>query len=299
MRLQYLHHRAEWLPEDFELPQRLEDATAEELFARSVHRSPERGLIGLKLGPADGAGIWDASGKLLLDLPHGGDVAFPSGGKEVLTLERGFGKCQSGGVAGLPNTVRRLELGSFRRLAETELCTPWGIGQSLVLDGSGTRGLVTWREQRQWGYLTIDVRQLKALPPRFEFHAATMSPPAFSKDGKQVLSCNPVRQIWWAEEGADWDDPSPGNAFKVSTITVHDLAADQVSKHDLLVTLPAGWRPDRPEDPDWHQVWGPEIVSDTQIRVWLPDGSEELLSLPLPARVEITRPLKTTRNETP
>jgi hypothetical protein len=292
MRLLHVHHRSEWLPQDFDLPPQLKGV--KKLFVSSVQSAKDLGLVALQFGPARAAGIWDESGKLLLFPTDAFDLAFLPGGKEVLVLAPGFGKCADGN-AGRPSTLRRLELQTWNCVAKAEICVPTTVGQQIVIDPKGERGLVTWHEQNEWGYVTVDLHLQKLLPPTFEWNTDTMSRPAFSPDGKLVVSCNLHQEVWWAGDDGDWTDPSPGGMQKVSTITVHDLASNQVSQHELFVAVDAGWLPDRPEEIEWQQIWGPEFVSDREFRIWLPDESEEILTLPLPPRIEIGRPLKKTR----
>src|SRR5207247_7807274 len=92
-----------------------------------------------------------------------------------------------------------------------------------------------------------------------------------------------------------WETPSPGGSFEVGVITIHDVKSDVFTNHVVAVNLQEGWIPDRPEAPEWNQIWGPEFVSEREFRFWLPDDSTEHLTLPLPPRIEIRRPIGTKR----
>jgi hypothetical protein len=122
-----------------------------------------------------------------------------------------------------------------------------------------------------------------------EWKVATLPPPAFAPDDAFVVSCN-YAHVWWSDDHDDWCGKSPGGDFKAGSIAVHDLVADAVTNHDVMVRLQAGWAPDSPED-ERQMIWGPEFVSDRAFRIWLPDGSVELLELPLPRTVLVTRTL--------
>jgi hypothetical protein len=292
MRLRYFHHRQELLDQDFEIPKEL---AGSRLHLNRLRSAKGSGLLALQLSPPPSAGIWDRSGKLVYLPPNAKDVVLLPGEKELLVLEPAVRNAADPKV-GVPSVLKRVDLASRMTLAEGRIVAPTNIGQSLVLAPKGDRALVTWHEQTEWGYVTFDPQHLKQLPPVFEWRTLTDSPPSFSPDGKLVVSCNYVQEVWWAgKNGGDWHDPSPGGAWKVATIVVHELASGQTSQHDLLVTVDEGWLPDRPEEREWQQVWGPDFVSDRQFRIWLPDDSEEILSLPLPPRIEIGRPLRNTR----
>jgi len=55
------------------------------------------------------------------------------------------------------------------------------------------------------------------------------------------------------------------------------------------VELPGGWQADRPEDSSWDMIWGPEFYLRSS------DDSEDILTLPLSPKIEIYRPLATSR----
>jgi len=283
MRLRQLHHSWEWLPGDFELPPDL--SGRKELYVWRVHRTADRAFIALKLD--DGAGIWDATGKLLQFFEHGEDVEFLVGGKQALSLVRLYKQAARGHWNGL----QLVDLTDFSIQSKAEIYTPWSYGQYLVLDSKCEKGVVTWREQTEWGYAAFDVATLTPLPASLAWNTATLSPPAFAPDSSTVVCCHRHRSRWWVDEAGDWYDPSPGGLHKLATLTVHELASNTVTAHDLLVTLTEGWLPDRPEEEEWQAAWGPEFVSSREFRIWLPDGSQEILTLPLPPKVEISRPL--------
>jgi hypothetical protein len=293
MLLLHYHHRQEWLEQDFEIPQELTDT---KLYVNCVRMSKDSNLLSMQLSSPPRGGIWERSGKLVFLPANAKDVVLLPKEKELLVLERVFRKVSPNNT-GVPCLLKRLEFSTRKVLAQGEIITPHNIGQSLIVAPKGDKALVTWHEQVDWGYATVDLHQMRQLPQSFEWHTLTDSPPSFSPDGKLVVSCNFVRpQAWWAgEDGGDPQDPSPGGTLKVSTIVVHDLESGQTSQHDLLVTVDEGWLPDRPDEREWQQVWGPEFMSDQQFRIWLPDDSEEMLTLPLPPRIEIKRPLKNTR----
>jgi hypothetical protein len=172
---------------------------------------------------------------------------------------------------------------------------PWGGVEYLIVDHRRKTAVATWREQSQWGYVGVDLATLAQTDVALTADGPTLSPPAFSPDDAMIVACHYTGNRWWSDDPDDWYAPSPGGERKVGTISVHYLATGRISFHDVFVDLPAGWLPDRPEEPDWSMLWGPEFESVDAFHVWLPDETKETLTLPLPSRIVIKRGLSTTR----
>lgn len=290
MRIKLLHHTSEWLPGDYEAPA---GRTGEKhLTAWRLHRDGDR--IGLALSAPRGAtawGVWTSAGKLLHYVEQGADLAFVPQG--ILSLEQGF--IRPTGAPGRLHRIRRLDGATFEPRAEGKVHVRTGSARYLVVDHRSTRALATWRDQTEWGYVVIDAVTLEQSKVSVEWPLATLPAPAFSPDDAVVVSCNYFSHVWWAPDHDDWYGKSPGGDFKMGSISVHDLASNAITHHDVVARLPAGWAPKAPEEDEWQMIWGPEFVSDRAFRIWLPDGSEEVLSLPLPVAVRIDRPLATDR----
>jgi hypothetical protein len=290
MRVKLLHHASEWLSGDFEPPEHL--VQKEYLVAWRVHRNELDGSTALKL--QSGTGVWDAAGKLLLYLKRGGDLNWLNGFHDLLSLENVF--CPCDGRKGVHHRLRRLETSSFRELQEIGICVPEGAVRYLVLNATKRKCLATWIEQTSWGYVQLDLETKAATRLSLRWKAPTLPPPAFSPDDRFIVACHYYKAGWWNDMQDDPAEyPSPGGVRKVSTITVQDAASGDVSSHDLLVKLPKGWMPERPNDYGWDMVWGPEFISAEEFNIWLPDDTAQVLRLPLPARVILERELRTTR----
>jgi hypothetical protein len=292
MKAKLLHHASEWIPGDFEAPEKY--SREDHLTVRCVHRDLRGGLVSMKLDPT-GVGVWGASGRLLHFIERGTDLAWSREFVGPLSLESQFGRCRAG--KGIRHALKRLEAGSFRVLDEMEVCVPTGGVEYLVINHMGDHGLATWLEQSEWGYVILDLRMLLQLPGGLTWPSATLAPPEYSLDDAFIVSCHFFRNGWWTDTVDDyWDFPSPGGLRKVGAISVHDVAAGAVSHHDVLLELPPGWMPAEGDHPDWNMIWGPSFVSDRSFHIWLPDESTELLTLPLPPQVEIRREIRTQRS---
>lgn len=274
--------RSKRLKGDFQAPPAF--TGLEELEAYHVRRNDRSGEVALKL--KRGAGIWDRNGKLLHFNPRGADLAWLPETSDLLSLEVTFGRCT--GRQGIKHSLQRLN-SRFEVVAQMEICVPHGGVEYLVMSPKGDLCLATWLDQNEWGYVTIDVKDWVQREAHLNWPSPTLSPPAFSLDGTQVVACHSHRDTWWHEEhGDDAEEiPSPGGSWLVGVVTAHDLAASTVNRHDVRVTVPKGWLPNDPYDSVWHYLWGPEFLSDRKFRVWLPGGREKIFDLPLPARVDI------------
>jgi hypothetical protein len=205
-----------------------------------------------------------------------------------------FGKCRSG--EGIRHVLRRLNFGSFQPIQEMEICVRLGCVDYLVPDHRGDLALCTWRDAAEWGYVVANLSMMSQLPGGFSYPYPTMCSPDISPDDRFVVSCNSCVRGWWAEDFEDYEhSTSSGGLHEVGTISVHDIVSDTISHHMVMLSLPEGWMPDRPDHSEWSEIWGPEFVSERTFRIWLPDDSPELLTLPLPERIEIHRPIATER----
>lgn len=291
MKARLIHHSTEWLPGDYEAPQPL--AGEKQLNVWRVNQDAASGLVAMKLDK--GTGLWDGNGKLLLYIDAGADLAWSSTPGVMLSLEQKFGPCQRE-PKHIAHMLRWRQAPSGRVLKETEVCVVAGGVRHLVLSHKLDKCLATWLDQNIWGYVLMDLESMRQQPASLYWRSATLSPPGFSPDDALAVSCHYFRDGWWTDEIDDfWEHASPGGLRKVGTISVHELASNHVSNHDVLIELPRGWLPDNGDRSDWNMIWGPDFVEPRAFSIWLPDGSTETLSLPLPPKVEIRRPLATKR----
>jgi hypothetical protein len=242
-------------------------------------------------------GVWDRSGSLRLFVKRGADMAWSSRNSATLfSLEATFGGYSQ--QLGVRHALKRLETGTFRVLQEMEVCVPTGGVEYLVPAHRSDQWMAMWLEQNEWGYVQVDVEAMIQGPIQKSWETLINCPPAFSPDDRFIISCPLWRSGWWTDDTDDidfWESPSPGGWHQVGSILVHDIQLDSVSEHKVLVDLPKGWMPERPEADEWDWFWGPEFVSRNEFKIWLPDDSIEILRLPLQTRIEIQRGLNTMR----
>jgi hypothetical protein len=291
MRAKFIHHQQEWLPGDFEPPPNLRKGDFI-IVRRFCHN--ERTKV-TAMSTNHGAGLWDEAGHLFWFCDQARDLAWANNSIDLYSLETRLGPCSEG--RGVRHAVRRFDAsGSVLVTAESEICVPTGGVEYLVMDHNGGTCLATWLDQTQWGYVLVNLHSMAQMAGGFYYSAASIAPPAFSPDNARIVSCNRLRSGWWTDSADDyWNSPSPGGPRQLGTISVHNVAKNAVSYHELVIYLPPGWLPDRPLASEWNMVWGPEFVSEHAFRIWLPDDTPEVLSLPLPARIELKRRLDTQR----
>lgn len=286
-------HETVDLPLDLEPPERF--AQGKHLFATRMARWMSNAGERLALKLNGGVGIWNQTGKLLHFIDKAADIQFLEHKNVVLILENRF--AHEEGQQAVRHALVIADPSTMTSIGEMMIAVPTGGVEHLVLNGQRDRALLTWLDQRQWGFVEVALLdKFVQTPTQFSFETATISPPAYSPDGSHIASCNFFRSMWWADEPCDWYDPSPGGERKVASIAITNTSCE-TSHHELMVSVPAEWLPDDPEDPDWNMCWGPEWVDDRSFRIWLPDNTEVILSLPLPRTVVVGRPLLINRHK--
>jgi hypothetical protein len=285
MQAKLVFHDADWVEGDFEPPANLKGKRI--LNVWRFERESGSGRLTMKLDR--GAGIWDRSGQLLFYDPHVADFSFAERGR-LRSIENRFEH-----ASGSQRPAHRLQLREGHTLAvleETVLSVPTGGVEYLIVSPTEDRCLVTWLDQSQWGYVIASLPAMTQAPGGLFYPTASVVPPAISPDGTYAVACSFIRAGWWTDVVDDyWDAPSPGGLRKLAAISVDVFAERTTTWHDLLIRLEPGWIPESGYTSSWDMAWGPEFVDDQHVRIWLPDDSSEVLSLPLPPRVLIGRPL--------
>lgn len=287
-KIQLIHHSVQWLEPSFQCPLELKGAL--ELTAWHRQQSPN-GLIALKLDR--GAGLWSADGKLLYFNLNAADLHVSETLEAVVELVNHFGPCETG--KGIRHQIQLRALDDFKSRGEIELCVPTGGVEYLVLSPDQCSALATWMDQQEWGYIGINLVAQKQIDLTLEFNTTTLNLPAYTPDGRFIIACNPYRPRWWSDDPDDVEAPSPGGERTFGTLSVHEVRTGEVTFHELAVQLPQGWIPDEPDDPDWSAAWGPEVLSNEELLLWLPDHTPLTLTLPLSERIVLKSPFRTTR----
>lgn len=259
------------------------------LGAVRLHLGPH-GRIAMKIVPG-GVGIWGEDGGLLRYFHRGADLDWHPKSWDLWLFEEGMGKCSGG--RGIQHILRLLNSDTLESAdaREIEICVPTGDPGYLVMANSSAMCLATWLEQGSWGYVSVDLSSRRQAGPAFSFPSATVSPPAYSLDDKQIVACNLWKEGWWTDEEDYWDMPSLGGQRKLGEITVQSVETGMATRHDVIVILPPGWLPPDSDASEWQMIWGPKFVSATEFEITLPGRTFERLRLPLPATVLIPTPI--------
>jgi hypothetical protein len=162
--------------------------------------------------------------------------------------------------------------------------------EEIAASGKGT-WLVTQRisGQGEWGYDVFRVRPLAWEAGIPEEKGYLLALPRFSED-ESFLAGGAGRGYmggWWCHpEDEIEDSPRPGAAI-VGFVFVHRLPSHQVTRHELRVILPSGWRP---EDP-WAEWYGPEIFPTSDgLRLMTWWGIPLEIKEPIPSVIELPVP---------
>lgn len=293
MKVKYIHHIDEWLPGDFDPPPRLQ-AGSKHFSVWRVHPHPTEARVAMKVH-GGGVGVWTMDGRLTHFFDRAADLSWVHGrADQALCLESNAAPSRSPG--GLEALLRLREGTGLDVVRESLVSFPTG-GMNYLVPAPGRQHFAAvWLDQASWGYELVDAAGHAQLAAARQWPQPTVSPPGFSQDGAFLVGCHFVKSGWWTDEIDDyWEYPADGGPRQCGTISVHELSTGAVTLHEVIVDLPAGWLPDRPDNAKWDMIWGPEFLDARTFSVWLPDHSTATLTLPLPAQVTIPHPLATQR----
>lgn len=296
MRIVLIGHDKRIVPGDYQAPPGKEFLS--ELLATRFHPHPVApDLFALKV-LGGGAGIWRSNGELVYHFPAGADLGWLANGNELLCLEATF-EGDPSGYPGVPHRLTRLTVPTFRKKASLSIAVPTGGVEYLCISPSGKRCIATWLDQSECGYVGVDLDSFCQTDLRCAWTDVTLSAPAFHNDDTHVVSCVSSSFPWWVDEFDDIQtSPSPGGTRMVGLVAVQSWdAPEQISQHPIIVELPPGWQPARPSYSEWRRIWGPEMLPSGDFRVWLPDDSGDLYTLPLPDEIRIKRQIGVERRD--
>src|SRR5262249_566318 len=148
-------------------------------------------------------------------------------------------------------------------LGEFVFDIPSGDVESVTVSPSGQQAVVVSFEPPEWAYEVLALRPV--LASLGVGHRGIIGypgdPPPVSPDGRYLVTvAGPFGPLWWTpdNEVAHEDDapPSEGGPHDLGALYVHDLEANAMQRHPLVVHLPAGWRPEEDRG-GWSVIWGP------------------------------------------
>jgi hypothetical protein len=147
-------------------------------------------------------------------------------------------------------------------VVEETFCPVTGSGCAIEEIAASPSGawLVTQRYsgQGEWGYDVFRARPLAREAGITEERGYILDLPRFSAD-EGLLAGAGLRCLggWWADPEDDIDEPARGGPVSLGFVFVHRLPGHEVTRHELQIELPAGWRPDDP----WAEWYGPRNVA--------------------------------------
>lgn len=288
MRIERITHHIELLKGDYNPPPH----QGSPLRASAVHLHRNDEMLAAKL-VGYGTAIWNASGKIVYYNQNGADLCWIENGTILLSLEVRFGRSSQG----ISHELSKLTCDGSAFLSGIELVVPTGAVEYLVTDQTECHVLATWQDQSTWGYSVFQLPQLLRighLDARWTM--LPTGPPAFSPNGRHIISVMYLRPGWWTDEVDEyWNHASAGGHRTAGSVSVHDVRTGIMSNHAIVLNVPTGWLPDDGEAPEWDRVWGPEFLDDCTVAFWLPDDSRAIKSLPFAGPLIFDRHLATRR----
>lgn len=196
-------------------------------------------------------------------------------------------------VAGVRQQVRRYRWPSREVIEGTEWpVTACGCAIEEVAVAPSGQWLVTQRfsGQGEWGYDVFATRPLARAAGVVEEKGHALDLPTFSPDESLLVGGAGRGYLggWWAHPEDEVDDPPRGGSVSIGFLFAHRLPSHEVTRHELRVDLPKGWRP---EDP-WAEWYGPREIEVRGDRVRLVPswGVPVEVRLPLPPVIPLPVP---------
>jgi hypothetical protein len=296
--MRIIHRRMERvaLPGDFEAPVGADAGDCEAFFIRP-HPTSSAFAIGSMVGSGRNcvAAVWDAqTGELLWRPEFASDIGWSPDGASAYVLINKFSLPPEERTS---NRLRRYRWPECELEQELRFREPFSGADVLAISPGGTWAAALVMAGVEYYYEVLSLQPSLSWPRiTYRIDDRVRDGPVFSPDERTIVTVGSPGDAWWGIPGEDQDEdewrfPSAGGELECGWVHVHDLVTKVITRHALVVDLPAGWQPQpRVDDPNgfiWKYVWGPQFVDSTTFRVWLPDGRQFDLKLPLPERIRV------------
>lgn len=194
---------------------------------------------------------------------------------------------------GRPPTIRRRRWQSDKVLAETnEPVNSCGCYIQEIGASPSGEWAVTQRNsgQGEWGYDVFRIDPLARDAGVNYEKGYILELPSFAPDESFIVGGAGPEYLggWWRHPDDEVDDPPRGGEFSLGFLFVHRLPSHEVTRHELRVEVPVGWRPDDP----WGEWHGPQEITVTRTRVRLVPswGVSVEVKFPLPSVIWLPTP---------
>jgi hypothetical protein len=175
--------------------------------------------------------------------------------------------------------LRRMSWPGLDTISCIELKFPMGWLIDIVPSPVDKLACFVWQDQCESGIEFVSWREaeLCQLPKKgFCMDSNLIQGPVFNSDGS-IIAMTFGGGFWW---GSTPEEPSPGGNFNVGCLIWSETGSGIYNRIDLDVTIPAGWKPRDPEDVLHNEFLSrPEFISPHEVKIALPTGEEQLLSL--------------------
>jgi len=182
--------------------------------------------------------------------------------------------------------VALAEAPSWDHVAEMRIpVDPSGCAVEGVAASPSGRWAATQRSsgQGECGFDVIDLESMERVGGVIEMYGYIFEPPAFAADEARVVACwAHDLGAFWAPDGYDEDEPSPGGVVELGALYEHRLDSHSLHTCALELEVPEGWLPDDPYSPVWYGPTGLKCL-EGGLRMVLPGGDIYEHGGPLPA----------------
>jgi hypothetical protein len=129
-------------------------------------------------------------------------------------------------------------------LEKTEIAHREGWVDHVVAAPTTTLAAVRWIDQTEAGFelFGLEKRGVRQLERRgYRTGESNLLQGPVLDPSARLAACTEGRSLWWQENDAEDEAPSPGGMFRAGRLTILDVESGVARHIDLEVELPSGW----------------------------------------------------------
>jgi len=272
------------------------------MYAHHVRWHPAKDAVVLQLAARlqSEAVVFDAQGKLLWAPEGACDLVFRAGGQELVEvgsiythdpeLRQGPVKTLTPAQSELTWFIARHRWPSGELVWHAKIAFPQGWALELVLSPDESRACVVVIDQCESGWLVVDIAGdvARVHEPMFQTRTNLIGTPVWSPSGHRVAAAATPSFDWWLDGIANDDRPDAahedepcgalGGPVLAAFVFIQDLATDEMTSHEIVIDLPAGWGVTLDAETLWR---APELrfLDERTLEVRMLHGEPRVLSI--------------------
>ena len=215
------------------------------------------------------AAIWETeTRKLVWDPGNANAICWTPDGAELLLIRDPYDSAViASGQGDYEHYFERRSWPSLEMIECNKYEIPDGWAVGLVAHPRRKLACVVWRDQCCSGvdFVSWEEGVARSLSDvAYSIGTNLNSDVAFSPDGR-YLACAYGEECWWSE---DSEEPSPGGEFRAGMVVVTDLNTWEHRDSEIVLSAPAGWEPEDPEDSEFLSRFStPRFIDAEQFEV--------------------------------